>query len=669
VRLVREPLDTGGDPLGVARWLRGEDRPVVLSGHWSGGGTLLTSHPADVAAANDDPFELLDRPPVLSASGPVAGAETVGGGWFGWLGYGLARSLERLPPPPPRPDPLPLFDLAFHDHVVRCDAAGRWWFEALWSEGRADWLRRRFAIWRARLAADPPPPEPHSAGPLVPAGGGTTAHLRAVAETVERIAAGDLSQANICMRLEGQLCGDPLDLWIDAVAAAAPAYAAYVGGETHAVLSLSPELFLRRRGRNVHTAPIKGTAPRASDPVALSRSEKDRAENVMIVDLMRNDLGRVCEYGSIVVDRLCEVEPAAGVWHLVSSISGRTREGVTDGELLRAAFPPGSVTGAPKIRAMQLINELESTAREAYCGIVGLSSPLSGLEFNVAIRTLETRSGWLWLGAGGGIVSDSEPVAEVDEAMTKARGVAASAGIEVRNRCAPAGPIIGPTRHSRPEPALDVIETIRVCDGEPVWLEAHLARLDASCEMLGITPGGDLARRIAATASRFNACGLRIEVSGRGTTISTRRLPEWGAVSLAPIVLPGGLGAHKWADRRLILELSVDGRVPLFLDLDGTVLEAGHAAVALAVRGTLLVPPLDGRILPSVSRAQLLTDGARVGYEVQIETFTLRDVRAADALILTSALRGAHPGALGSIRSGDRAAVICRDLAPAAIGM
>ena len=434
VRFVREALDGGGEPLEVARWLRGDERPVVLAGQWAGGGTILTSEPIWRAAASDDPFALLDRPITLATadtaggSGAAPGVDLVGGGWFGWLGYGLSRSLERLPPPPSRPVPLPLFDLAFHDHVVRCDLDGRWWFEALWSDERADRLRALLAVWRRRLAVDPPPPRAHAVGTLVPAEGGTIAHARAVAETIRRIEAGDLSQANICLRLEASLDGDPLELWLAAVAAAAPVYAAYVGGHAHAVLSLSPELFLRRRGRTVHTSPIKGTAPRTSDPQALAHSEKDRAENVMIVDLMRNDLGRVCEYGTIVVERLCAIEPAAGVWHLVSTINGRTRADVTDGALLRATFPPGSVTGAPKIRAMELINELESTAREAYCGTVGMVSPLCGLEFNVAIRTLEARAGRIWLGVGGGIVSDSTPEAEVEEAMTKARGVAAMAG-------------------------------------------------------------------------------------------------------------------------------------------------------------------------------------------------------------------------------------------------
>jgi para-aminobenzoate synthetase/4-amino-4-deoxychorismate lyase len=212
-----------------------------------------------------------------------------------------------------------------------------------------------------------------------------------------------------------------------------------------------------------------------------------------------------------------------------------------------------------------------------------------------------------------------------------------------------------------------VIETIRVRAGRPIHLEAHVARLDASRETLGIRRIDDLAPRVFAAAAEFDECALRIEVSESGMRISARPLPDRGPVLLEPTVLPGGLGAHKWTDRRLIERLSVDGRLPLFLDLDGTVLEAGHAAVALAVETALLFPPLDGRILPSISRTQLWADAVRAGYEVRTEPFTLRDVWAADGLILTSALRGAHPGVLRNARSRDRTASLWRTLMPEAV--
>jgi para-aminobenzoate synthetase/4-amino-4-deoxychorismate lyase len=183
------------------------------------------------------------------------------------------------------------------------------------------------------------------------------------------------------------------------------------------------------------TAPIKGTIKRPDDDriaqaalAALRRSGKDAAEHVMIVDLMRNDIGRVCAYGTVEAPRLPEAEPHPGVWHLVSKVRGRLRPGVGNADLVRATFPPGSVTGAPKIQAMRVIAELEPSGREVYTGGIGFASPLAGLELNVAIRTFEQRSGRLWLGAGGGIVADSDPEHEFEEALVKADPLVAAIG-------------------------------------------------------------------------------------------------------------------------------------------------------------------------------------------------------------------------------------------------
>jgi anthranilate/para-aminobenzoate synthase component I len=203
------------------------------------------------------------------------------------------------------------------------------------------------------------------------------------------------------------------------------------------VCSFSPELFLALRGRRVRTGPIKGTAPRSPAPAdaeaqrrALEASPKDRAENVMIVDLMRNDLGRVCVPGTVRVPRLARAEAHPGLWHLVSEVVGELRPTAGPGDLLRAAFPPGSCTGAPKVRAMQRINELEATPRGAYTGAAGLAGPLAGLTLNVAIRTVEWSSatGGLTLGVGGGIVADSDADAELAECLTKATPIVTAVG-------------------------------------------------------------------------------------------------------------------------------------------------------------------------------------------------------------------------------------------------
>jgi para-aminobenzoate synthetase / 4-amino-4-deoxychorismate lyase len=207
-----------------------------------------------------------------------------------------------------------------------------------------------------------------------------------------------------------------------------PAYGACFAAPWGGIASLSPELFLRRRGRVVSTGPIKGTAPRSADPGALRASAKDRAEHVMIVDLMRNDLGRVCEYGSIVAAETPEAQAHPGVWHLVSELRGRLRDVAGDGALLRATFPPGSVTGAPKVQALRVISELEATGREVYTGAIGFASPLAGLELSVAIRTFGARDGRLWLGVGGGIVADSDPLLELEECLVKARQLVAPVG-------------------------------------------------------------------------------------------------------------------------------------------------------------------------------------------------------------------------------------------------
>jgi para-aminobenzoate synthetase/4-amino-4-deoxychorismate lyase len=658
--VLREPLDGGADPLAAVGWLRGEPRPVALSGDWAGGGLLLSSHPLLTPAPDADPFALLDALPFELDPAGEAGA--IGGGWFGWLGFGLARELEPVPPPPPRPHPLPRFDLAFHDHLVRCDGEGRWWFEALWTEARAELLRTRLEQWRARLAGPPPAPGPLAVSALRIAAPGAAGHVVAVAEVVDRIAAGDLSQANVCLTIEGELLdGDGLELWTRAVTAVRPARAAYVGGERHAVASLSPELFLRRQGRSVETRPIKGTAPAGSDPAALAASAKDRAENVMIVDLMRNDLGRVCEYGSVEVTGLYEVEPAAGVLHLVSTVRGTLRPEVGDGALLRASFPPGSVTGAPKVQALRLIHAVEPRGREAYCGAVGFRSPLAGLELNVAIRTFELRGERLWLGAGGGIVSDSVPEAEADEALAKAAGVAAAAGLwlapaQPRRRLRPP-PLV---RLARPDPALGLLETIGVSDGRPVALAAHLARLRAGCAALGIEAPRGLEELIAAAGPL--AGGVRLRLDGSGVELSARDAPGTDPVALRPVTLPGGLGVHKWADRSLIDALSTPGSTPLFCDLDGTVLEAGYAAVLIALGDVLVAPPLDGRLLPSVSRELALRAARRAGFETRVAGFTLAEARAARGLVLTSSLRGAHPGVLASGPAPAASAVICEAL-------
>jgi para-aminobenzoate synthetase / 4-amino-4-deoxychorismate lyase len=658
-RLVRIPLEGGPEAADGALLVRDDTQPFALTGDWAGGGALVGSEPLATASATHDPFALLDAQPDVEPDG----SDAVGGGWFGYLGYSLGASLEPVPPSPRRPAPLPRFSLAFYDHLLRLDADGRWWFEALWTDARAAVLRERLGELTERVARGGGP-RPVIVGAFEPVPPGAPGHVAAVAACRERIAAGEIFQANLCLRLEGRWEGEPADLFARAARELDPRHGAMVAGPWGAVCSMSPELFLRRRGRRVVTEPIKGTAPRGEDPDVLAASVKDRAENVMIVDLMRNDLGRVCEYGSVSVAELATPRPAPGVWHLVSTVAGTLRPDVGDADLLRASFPPGSVTGAPKIQTMRVIAELEATAREVYTGAIGYASPLAGLELNVAIRTLEARGDRIWLGAGGGIVADSDPEAELEECLVKARPVVEAAGGRLaqpaqgvrRTRREPVFALDG--RASRPDPERGVFSTVLVRDGAAVDLAPHLERLRQSVrELYGRELPLDIGRRAADAARPHRLGRLRILVDAEASAeVEAHPLDEPpGAgepVRLAPAVLPGGLGAHKWRDRRLLDELDRRlGAVALLVDLDGELLEAAHANFWIREGRTLVTPPLDGRLLPGVARARLLA-AQPAGHEAREEPVTLERAAAADELLLSSSLRGLHPALLVGGRAG-----------------
>ncbi len=268
---------------------------------------------------------------------------------------------------------------------------------------------------------------------------------------------------------------------------------------------------------------------------------------------------------------------------------------------------------------MKVIAALEATGREVYTGAIGYASPHAGLELNVAIRTLEAHQGHLWLGVGGGIVADSDPEAELEECLVKARPVVAAFGGWIR-----------------PDPSLGVFETLLVEDGVAVNQEAHLARLARSVEALygeKLPPVG-LPRSPGAVRITY--------VPGRPVAVQWRPLTRRPVpVVLTPHVVPGGLGEHKWADRRLVKELSKDGTTPLLLDADGTVLEAAWAAVLIRRDGVLYTPREDGRILPSTSRPEAIQADLRL--------------EPGDELLLSSSLAGVVPAVLADASPEPRA--------------
>ena len=656
--VVREPLDWDFSPAEVLRLVRADAHPAALFGAWAGGSDIIAAEPTATRCDPGLPWDALDQPwPAAAAVG--ADSPVFGGGWLGYLGFGLAGDVLPEPPAPGGARRLPTTWLGYYDHVLRRDrASGRWFFEALTTTERAAPLEVRLADLRGRADHARPQPGRHECGEfaLIP---DATEHRSAVRRAVEYIGRGDIFQANICLRLEADFDGDPLDAFCAAVAALDPPYAAFLRPSAGtAVASLSPELFVRRTGRTVWSRPIKGTAARpvgereaAAARTRLERSAKNRAENVMIVDLMRNDLSRVCEPGTVAVPRLVAAEPHPGVWHLVSEVRGELRAGTTDGALVRATFPPGSVTGAPKVRALEVIHELEASPREVYTGAIGYRSPLAGLELNVAIRTFEFCSGRVWLGAGGGIVAASRPDAEFRECLLKAAPLIAALQGSMPRR---SGPARCPDQALLPRPAAGIFTSLLVRDGVAYQLDDHLGRLAASARLLyrkdlPASLADDLASRLADRPSGR----LRITVRPLGGPLhaSVEVVPTadlTAAADLIPVVLRGGVGAHKWADRRLLDRHAeaasvANGTQLLIEDTDGHVLETDRASVFAVLDGVVCTPPADGRLLPGVTRAAVLRLAATAGLAVKTAALTRGDLKGASEAFVTNSVRGILP--------------------------
>ncbi|BBG05262.1 MULTISPECIES: bifunctional chorismate-binding protein/class IV aminotransferase [Pseudonocardia] len=645
-RLHARPLPVTAGTAELVRRLAHRERMVAFDGGWAWG-ALVACDPALVAPSDADPFAVLGSIP-RPASGPEQRA--VGGGWFGALDYA-------------EPGARPGSVLGWYRDVLRHDGE-RWWFEALVAE-QADGARpgelpihpdedsaqRRLAA----LLADLERPGPGGA-PVrleVERWPDRDAHLAAVERCISEIRRGEIFQANIATELRVRLHGDVHEAWASLVGAAPPARSALVVAPDRVALSASPELFLHRSGNRVRTAPIKGTRPRTGadderERRHLAASVKDAAENVMIVDLMRNDLARVATPGGVRTGRLLAVEPHPGVWHLVSEVCATLRDDVTDRDLLAASFPPGSVTGAPKIRACEVIADCEDRERGLFTGAVGGVSPLAGLELNVAIRTLDLgpagpdgdRRGRL--GVGGGITVDSDPAEEFAECLTKAAPVLAALG---------GPPPPRPGTVTRPaDRAEGLFETLACVDGRVRRIGEHTARLRRSyLAVTGRVLTASLEAEITAAADGLTGHHrLRVEALPGDPARVVVHASAWaGPVPLGDqpgLVLAVRRGtdgeSHKFADRRWLTghEAATGEHTPLLCDPAGNVLESTRSAVAAIHRGRLWVPPLDGRILPGTGRRAVLD--LQAPGAIRIAPLPLGALRQADGLFLVNALRG-----------------------------
>jgi para-aminobenzoate synthetase / 4-amino-4-deoxychorismate lyase len=538
----------------------------------------------------------------------------------GFLSYEVGYLLEkRLRPQLPVNRRWPLFWFGVFPRVATLDGLE---LRRLWR----DWTKGR----TARL------------GRLRP-GVNARGYRIGVRRIQEALAAGEVYQVNYTFPMTGRLEGDPCVVHARLRKAQPVSHGAFIAAPDFCISSHSPELFLRKRGEELVAKPMKGTAPRGRTleedeefRTRLERDAKSQAENLMIVDLLRNDLSRIARVGGVRVDKLFEVETFPGVLQMTSTIRAEIDADIRLRRLLEATFPCGSVTGAPKLRAMEMIREIEESPRGVYCGAIGMIAPNRDLSFNVPIRTLTiTRDGEAAFGTGSGVVADSEAGAERAEALLKAAFLRSGSLLP------------------------DLIETLRWERAAGFWLLAeHLERLRRSALYFGYPCDPDeVARRLGAWAERLDPeCAWRVRLllrPGGAISLSSRRLsPRPSDDAAAPVAFasrPVNSGDrflfHKttrrrrydWALRRALARGHWD---VLFLNERGEVTEGARSNIFVEKGGVFLTPPLASGLLPGTFRAHLMTSEAQ---RVRERVLYPGDLRRAERIYLGNALHGLVP--------------------------
>jgi para-aminobenzoate synthetase/4-amino-4-deoxychorismate lyase len=505
------------------------------------------------------------------------------------------------------------------------------------------------------------PPIGADTGPLQPAAEwvpGWTAeeHARAVRRVREHIAAGETYQCNVTDRLRAPVDGDLEALYADLACAQRGAYNAFLELGDHVVVSASPELFFDWTGDLLRTRPMKGTAARgrttAEDTEHAGRlrsSPKERAENLMIVDLLRNDLSRVARVGTVEVPTLFSAERYPTVWQLTSEVTARTRDDVGLVDVFRALFPSGSVTGAPKARTMQLIRDLEAGPRGIYCGAIGLVAPPGAgfrARFSVAIRTLvvDRRSGEAVYGAGGGITWDSDPAAEHAELLTKAA-------------------VLTSGRHDH-----HLLETLAYSPEHGLRnLDRHLARLADSAAYFGFDWDAARTHEVlrSALSGRTAPARVRIRLTRAGdVSVDLGRLP---ATTAAPVVLviddePVDSTSvwlrHKTSHREPYASRAArhpEADDVVLVNERGEVTETTIANLAVRIEDRWWTPAAASGCLPGVERERLLESN-----QLEERVLSIADLRSADELAVVNSLRGWRTAVLHAVRAMDREVPVAR---------
>ncbi len=464
-----------------------------------------------------------------------------------------------------------------------------------------------------------------------------------IAKIQEWIKAGDTYQVNHTYRIQGELSGSPLAAYELLRQKQPGPYGAYIEHANGWVLSCSPEWFLQKTGNTLMTKPMKGTAKVGeSSSEELHDDEKNRAENVMIVDLLRNDLSKISLSGSVKVPHLFEVQQHGDVLQMTSTISSTSKENLRLKELLQAIFPCGSVTGAPKKRTMELIQELESEPRNLYCGAIAWFDPnsqagLGDLGMSVVIRTLELeKTQHFQMGVGGGITIDSESADEWHECQTKAGFLYA-----LQNQAEPIG----------------LFETIRIEQGQACHLEKHLGRISQSAKELKIkfdlNRAKSLIQEACSQLDEQSIYRLRLDLSAEGLlSVKTALIQDlqpgpilWASDLLATdttMLSTDQLLGHKVTRRKLydqawLAAEKLGSFDALFINEQGFVTEGGRSNVFIKKGGQWLTPPLASGCLPGVMRSVVLSD---TKYQAVEQNITRADVLSAEEVIFTNALRG-----------------------------
>ncbi len=431
-------LDSGMDPAKLGRYsFMGSDPFLVLRSRGDRV-TLIRDGVEEVRRGN--PFDALgELLETYTLEGSRAGIPFTGGA-VGYFSYDLCHFIERLPTTAIDDLQLPECYLAFYDAAVVFDhlenktylvSTG---FPELEESKRKRRAEERMSELRSRVLLSSPPSITEEAlagkGIVLKANFSHEGYLKTVATAREYICAGDIFEVNLSQRLEVDMTIPPYELYKRLRKINPAPFANYFNFDGVSIVGASPERFLKVRGDWVETRPIKGTRPRGKTPQkdralaeSLLASTKDRAENIMIVDLERNDIGRVCRYGTVKVTELTILETYPTVFHLTSTVVGQLSEGKNRIDLLKATFPGGSITGAPKVRSMEIIDELEPTRRSVYTGSLGYLSFSGDMDLDIVIRTIIVKDGRAYFQVGGAIVYDSEPEAEYIETLDKGKAL------------------------------------------------------------------------------------------------------------------------------------------------------------------------------------------------------------------------------------------------------